>query len=188
MSHKDLFNKLSKPKSNQPSLKEVMNILNFFDPNKFDDNDVEVEMRKEEKLLKRQQNKQLNNNKLVDKPINKPINRDEEEDETEEKIKLEGMYLRKLEEPINQYLFCQESQNYVPVGYRYAGKHISKTKQTTYLYTKKDESELFVVHCLGKVIGQHENYQIHEPLDITSQLTKSDMSRVRDGIKLNLYS
>ena len=97
------------------------------------------------------------------------------------------MYIKPIEDSndINKHLYCQQSGMYLPVGYRYAGYHISKNNgKKTVLYTRRNEEGYFVVHCLGQKVNKHDNYDVYIPIDLTSQLGTKLMQKVKDGIEL----
>lgn len=107
----------------------------------------------------------------------------------DKKVKLDKMYVKQIEDPnnINKYLYCEQSEMYLPSGYRYAGVHTSKTtNKKTILYTRKNEEGYYVVHCLGQKVDKHNNYDVYLPIDVTSQLDSRLMQMVKDGIELDL--
>lgn len=151
-------NNQKKPETKQPSLKELMNILNMLDPDgKTLPNDFE-------EVIKSQST------------------------ESDNKQRLEKMYIKPMNDPnnINKYLFCQQSGMYLPVGYRYAGYHTSKDNKKTILYTRQNEDGYYVVHCLGKKVEKHNNYDVYLPIDISSQLDNKIMQMVKDGIEIRV--
>lgn len=107
----------------------------------------------------------------------------------EKKVKLDKMYVKQITDSnnINQYLFCKQSGMYLPVGYRYAGYHTSKSNNNkTVLYTRQNEEGYYVVHCLGQKVDKHNNYDVYVPIDITSQLNTRLMQMVKDGIEIQI--
>jgi len=144
-----LNNEVKKPEP--PSLKEILNLVNMFNPDNIrDDEDVVCTTSQETQAL-------------------------------------DKMYVKELDENPNKYLFCKQTGMYLPVGYRYAGYHTSKDDgRKIYLYTRKNESGYFVVHCLGKKLEKHEKYDVYQPIDLTSQLPSTIMQMVRDGIEIHV--
>jgi hypothetical protein len=138
-------------KQEPPSLKEILNLVNMFNPEHLrDDEDIVCTTSQETQAL-------------------------------------DKMYIKQLDENPNKYLFCKQSGMYLPVGYRYAGYHTSKDNgNKIHLYTRKNESGYFVVHCLGKKMEKHENYDVYQPIDLTSQLPSTIMQMVRDGVEIHV--
>lgn len=170
--------KEQKPTTNPPSLKEMMSLLNMFDPNSnfgkdndFDDDiDEIVEKTKKDFFMAKEKMKQSQENN----------------EEIETAKKLDKMYVKKTDENPNKYLFCSKTNMYLPVGYRYAGYHTSrKTGKKTYLYTRKEEDS-FVVHCLGQQMDTHNNYDVYQQIDLTQQLPTNIMENVANGIEIQL--
>lgn len=193
MSHQKLLNSLLKQKLQgentnitskkpnnikKPSLKEVMSIINMFDPNSnYYKNDEEDKDNKNNIIMK-QSNK--TSGQLVESN-NTGNDNNNTLDVIEIAEKLNNMYVKKTDDIPNKYLFCQKTKMYLPVGYRYVGYHTSNdTGKKTFLYTRK-ENNVFVIHCLGKKIDTHDNYDVYEQIDITSQLPNHIIQTVING-------
>lgn len=192
MSHQKLLNSLLKQKNTQndinnqqknnpnlqkpvpnnqvksPSLKEMMSLLNMFDPNSNFNKDIDevVETTKKDFFIAK----------------NKKSKDSNEEIETAQK--LDKMYVKKTDKNPNKYLFSSKTNMYLPVGYRYAGHHTSRTTgKKTYLYTRKEEDS-FVVHCLGQQIDTHNNYDVYQQIDLTQQMPIQIIENVANGIEI----
>lgn len=150
---KQNVNNKEKSNKNQPSLKELMKMLNMFDPNNLKDIDIDAP---------------------------------ECKDNPEQLLKLDKMYVKTLDENPNKYLLCKLTGMYLPTGYRYAGYHLSSSNKKTALYTRQNEDGYYVVHCLGKKVDKHNNYDVYEPIDITSKLPNTMMQMVKDGIEISV--
>lgn len=191
--NQSLYNQkpVSKSNNKEPSLQEMMSLLNMFDPNKMGNkqngeiSDI-MNDKKDiiDKVMKGVKNNNENDNKNHSENNSKKTGN---EDELEDAKKLDKMYVKKTDENPNKYLFCDKTNMYLPSGYRYAGYHTSRqTKQKTFLYTRKDDRGLFVVHCLGKKIDTHNNYDVYQQINITAQLPCHIIKMVSEGKEITL--
>lgn len=155
-----------------------------YHPQKYQQYITQLQQQNQHYITQNQQSNSQSNSQLNPQNQSNPLNNMIDPDEIVENKPIDGMYVKrkKPDTPINKYLYCPDADQYLPVGYRYAGYHTGQNKTKTHMFTKRDSrTNCFVVHCQGNVTGQHGNYDIYQIIDVTDQLPKEMMQLVRDG-------